>query len=328
MKKHVLSWLLIASSFSLFAQESVGTVVDSTVYQEFEVAAVFPGCEQLERSTYERLVCASELLHNFIYDNLKYPEEAKQHKLQGIVVVSFVVDPDGSTSNHNAVNFLNTPCNQEALRIAQSMPTWLPAEKNGVKIRSEASIAVRFKLLQDGVAYRPPFTAPKPTAPTALIVDKPKTQTQPVETKAMEQPLAPFTLYTEKQERPILSEPDYENEVFKVVEVKPCFPGCEGIDDQVEKRKCAETQMLGFIYGNVKYPPQARAAKIEGTVYIRFIVDKDGTILSPELVRSIGGGCDEEALRVVSMMPKWEPGKQKGHPVKVQYNLPVKFKLK
>jgi protein TonB len=116
-------------------------------------------------------------------------------------------------------------------------------------------------------------------------------------------------------------------EIFKVVEDQPAFPGCEDITDKAEKKTCAETKMLQFIYGNIKYPPIARENGVEGTVYIKFVVEKDGSITAPEIVRDIGAGCGDEALRVVKLMPKWQPGKQRGRAVRVQFNLPVKYKL-
>ncbi len=118
-----------------------------------------------------------------------------------------------------------------------------------------------------------------------------------------------------------------EDEIFKVVEDNPAFPGCEGISDKAEKKRCADEKMLQFIYGNIKYPAIARENGVEGMVVIKFVVEKDGSISAPEIVRDIGAGCGAEALRVVKLMPKWEPGKQRGRAVRVQFNLPVKFKL-
>jgi len=118
-----------------------------------------------------------------------------------------------------------------------------------------------------------------------------------------------------------------EEEIFKVVEDQPSFPGCENISDKAEKKKCADEKMLQFIYGNIKYPAIARENGVEGMVVVKFVVEKDGSITAAEVVRDIGAGCGAEALKVVNMMPKWEPGKQRGRPVRVQFNLPVKFKL-
>ena len=71
----------------------------------------------------------------------------------------------------------------------------------------------------------------------------------------------------------------------------------------------------------------ARENGIEGTVYIEFVIGKDGSVIGAGVKRGIGGGCNEEALRVVNAMPNWKPGRQQGNPVKVKYTLPVKFRL-
>ena len=84
---------------------------------------------------------------------------------------------------------------------------------------------------------------------------------------------------------------------------------------------------IRFLASNLKYPQAARKAGIQGMVYVTYVVEKDGSITNARLLRGIGGGCDEEAVRVVAAMPKWKPGTQRGKPVRVQYNLPIKFAL-
>ena len=102
--------------------------------------------------------------------------------------------------------------------------------------------------------------------------------------------------------------------IFSIVEEPAQFPGG---DDALSK----------FIHENIKYPREAIKNKISGTVYVQFVVEKDGSISDVKVVRGIGGGCDEEAVRVVKSMPKWEPGKQRGVPVRVYFTLPIEFKL-
>lgn len=104
------------------------------------------------------------------------------------------------------------------------------------------------------------------------------------------------------------------DEIFDNVENSPNPPG--GME--------AWNQYLGK---NLKYPTQARRMGIEGTVYVVFVVNTDGTLQDVDVLRGIGGGCDEEAIRVVKNAPKWEPGKQRGRPVRVRMRLPIKFKL-
>ncbi|MBK7966704.1 MAG: energy transducer TonB [Bacteroidetes bacterium] len=89
-----------------------------------------------------------------------------------------------------------------------------------------------------------------------------------------------------------------------------------------------ENEMLKFIRKNIKYPSAARENNISGIVNISFIVDQKGEIKNIELLRGIGGGCEEEAIRVIKTMPTWKPGKQNGQAVNVQFQLPISFTLK
>ncbi len=123
-----------------------------------------------------------------------------------------------------------------------------------------------------------------------------------------------------------------EEEIFKVVEDMPRFPGCEGQGmSKEELKKCSEGKMVEFLYKNLKYPAIARENGVEGTCVVQFTVEKDGTVTDVQVVRDIGAGCGQESQRVVDMMNaqgiKWTPGKQRGNAVRVRFTLPVKFKL-
>lgn len=105
-----------------------------------------------------------------------------------------------------------------------------------------------------------------------------------------------------------------EEEVFLSVEENPEFPG-------------GTAKLLEYVQKNLKYPMMARESDIQGRVFVGFVVEKDGSISNVKVLRGIGGGCDEEAVRVVQSLPKFKPGKQRGNPVRVQYTLPIVFKL-
>ncbi len=114
-------------------------------------------------------------------------------------------------------------------------------------------------------------------------------------------------------------------EIIDPIRVMPRFPGCEDLDISTkEKKKCAEEKMLEFVYGNLKYPANAC---VEGMIVINFTIDEEGNIINPKVVRDIGGGAGEEGLRVVKLMPKWIPAEEFGKLVKVNFNLPIRFKL-
>ena len=91
--------------------------------------------------------------------------------------------------------------------------------------------------------------------------------------------------------------------------------------------KNGDRKRLKFLKNNIKYPDLAREVGIEGIVYIGFIVEEDGSLSDIRLLQGIGGGCDEEALRVTRLMPNWEPGLQRNKPVRVKMSMPIHFKL-
>ena len=101
---------------------------------------------------------------------------------------------------------------------------------------------------------------------------------------------------------------------FAYVEQMPTFP------DGTEA-------MYKYIYEKIKYPAIARENGISGQVIVQFVVSKEGDIQKAKVVRGIGGGCNEEALRVVNGMPRWKPGKHNGRAVPVTFTLPIKFVL-
>ncbi len=110
---------------------------------------------------------------------------------------------------------------------------------------------------------------------------------------------------------------DYADEerIFYSHEAMPDFPG--GIE-----------AMYAYLARELRYPAMAKNAGISGKVYVQFIVNKEGDVESVKLLRGIGGGCDEEALRVVSAMPRWKPALQNGKPVSVMFNIPLVFSLR
>ena len=105
-----------------------------------------------------------------------------------------------------------------------------------------------------------------------------------------------------------------EVQIFTVVESMPGFPG-------------GEAARIQYLNENIKYPQMARESGIQGRVFVTFVVERNGSVTDVKVLRGIGGGCDEEAIRVIQNMPKWEPGKQRGKPVRVQFNMPILFKL-
>lgn len=105
-----------------------------------------------------------------------------------------------------------------------------------------------------------------------------------------------------------------QDEIFMIVENQP-------------EPKGGMQAFYKYIGKKIKYPKQARRMGVEGRVFVQFVVDKDGTLTDIKVLKGIGAGCDEEALRVLKEAPKWQPGKQRGRPVKVRMSIPIFFKL-
>ena len=159
----------------------------------------------------------------------------------------------------------------------------------------------------------PPPPEPEVVTPTELNVVADNEQVDDVDINAEDD------ANTAQQEyvAPVVETKDeevVEEEIFISVEKMPEFPG-------------GETELYKYLSKNLKYPDMAIQQGITGKVYVQFVVEKDGSIANPKVLRDIGGGCGEEAIRVVRAMPKWNPGVQRTKKGRVQYTLPVNFQL-
>ncbi|MFT7589433.1 MAG: protein TonB [Limisphaerales bacterium] len=159
----------------------------------------------------------------------------------------------------------------------------------------------------------PPPPPPPPPPPEIIEVDdEEEIEEEPeiLELEFEDEAEIPEPVYVAPIEVEAEDEPDF----FVVVEDMPAFPG-------------GEMAMYKWLGKNIKYPQVAKENGIEGKVFVRFIVNKVGKVTEVEVLRGIGGGCDEEAVRVVRNMPSWKPGKQRGKAVKVQFTIPIHFQL-
>ena len=161
-----------------------------------------------------------------------------------------------------------------------------------------------------------PETPPPPPPPAVQEVEVLNVVEDNVETETIE-------VTTEENEQEVViaapievvEEPEEDEVVFVIVESMPEFPG-------------GQQALFKYLSENVKYPVIAQENGIQGRVICQFVVNKDGSIVDVEVVRSGGDpSLDKEAGRVIKSMPKWKPGKKRGKPVRVKYTVPVNFKL-
>ncbi len=114
------------------------------------------------------------------------------------------------------------------------------------------------------------------------------------------------------------------------VQTLPIYPGCEAAvaASREEGFACFNQMVMMLVSRNVVYPKKARQKGIQGNVYVRFIIEKDGYVSNVEVVRSVDPELDAEAVRVIKMMPRMEPAKVNGKPVRITYTIPINFRLK
>ena len=154
-----------------------------------------------------------------------------------------------------------------------------------------------------------PVELPKQTTQLEIVQDDVEVDDIEINAEVDQQEVIEEYVPVEVEEEEVV-----EQEIFQIVEEMPSFPG-------------GEAKLMEYVAKNIKYPQIARETGIQGRVFVGFVVEPDGSISNVKLLRGIGGGCDEEAMRVIKSLPKWKPGKQRGKAVRVSYQIPVFFKL-
>jgi protein TonB len=177
---------------------------------------------------------------------------------------------------------------------------------------NDASFLVEDELdvIQTAQDNPPPPPPPAPEVVEVLNVVENNVETQSIDISTEENNKeivisAPVAAPIEEEEDKV---------IFQVVEKMPTFPG-------------GDAELFKFLGNNVKYPVIAQENGIQGRVICQFVVNRDGSIVDVEVVRSVDPSLDKEAIRVIKSMPKWSPGQQRGKAVRVKYTLPVNFKL-
>ena len=190
---------------------------------------------------------------------------------------------------------------------------WKTYEKTELELITRAVEDIQEEMVQITQHVKPP-PPPKPPPQTTIInivEDDVEIEDEiEIDVEADEETVVEEYIPVEIAE----DEEDEEAPIFTVVESMPSFPG-------------GDEARIKYLQQNLKYPQMARESGIQGRVFVTFVVEKNGMITDVKILRGIGGGCDEEAVRVIQNMPKWKAGKQRGKPVRVQFNMPILFKL-
>jgi TonB family protein len=265
----------------------------------------------------------SELRKHFM-KSIRYPVEAKKSLLMGKVAVEFQINKFGMIENPKALTLQSSVLAKEAIRAFENF-------EDKITVASGTYIFVFDFILHGLDNYKSgelkPLGIIKNFAGEAVIVgylpEGMRVQGYSRGTDSVEKNLNKVkgvkldndekTLETAIFEVKVVKDGE-DDKVYQNPEILPIYPG--GVKEFVK-----------FLGRNLKYPADAKNKKIEGRVYCTFIVEKDGSLSNIRVVRGIGNGCDEEAIRVLAISPKWKPGQNEDKIVRVSYTIPIFFQL-
>lgn len=317
---------------------------DTAVFEVVEVPPRFPGGEVK--------------LMEYLSRTVRYPVEAQKKHVQGRIILHFIIEKDGSVSNVRVARSVDPSLDAEAIRVVNSMPKWEPARQKGQSVRVRYTIPIQFRLQgNEGIVPDSKIDKAANTDKDVMVVgyDSKKQEKPIVEMQkrlVVRGDINPLMIIDGKEvtsldnidgndiaSMTVIKNPESLKEfgekgrdgvilittkahektssgedALEVVEEMPEFPG--GV-----------AELMKFLQANVKYPDDAKKAGKAGRVIVKFVIDKDGSISDATILRSVYPSIDAEALRVVNAMPKWNPGKVKGEPVKVKFTLPLSFSL-
>jgi TonB family C-terminal domain len=254
-------------------------------------------------------------MFKFLSNNLNYPDDAMLGRIEGKVVVKLVVDINGKTVQAQVLKSLSPSLDAEALRVVRLMNEWTPGEQQGEKVCASYILPITFKLDVDSID---PKKQPLYIVDGVIILkdgyDLTEIQKERIESVKFVKPSSKtemaqlVNLYGDKAENGVAFVQ------LKKIQKMPHFPG-------------GEIELLKFISHNLQYPMGDAEKGIQGQVVVKFLVDKSGKVISPEIVRGVSPAINKEALRVVSKLPDFIPAEIEGAKVDVYYTMPILFKL-
>lgn len=192
---------------------------------------------------------------------------------------------------------------------------WVSFEKKEIKIYNRVMDVLEDEIIEMAELPPPPLNTPPPppppppATPEELDIVEDDEDIEETEITFLDE------IDTVPPAPPAIVAPVVDDAVYEVVEQQAGYPGGFG-------------ELMKYLGENIKYPAMAREAGVTGKVYVSFVVEKDGSVTDVKLLRGIGSGCDEEAIRVVKSMKNWIPAQQRGKAVRSRFKLPVIFRLK
>lgn len=305
-------------------------------------------------------------LMKFLNENIEYPKEAQEKGIEGRVILSFIVEKDGGVADVQIVKGQDSLLDNEASRVISKMPNWTPGLQKNERVRVRYTLPIAFKLPEGvtessavGVKHKSKHSGNEVIVIGAgktkditqqslaekfgdssplIIVDGVKMKKDAniedidpttIESISVLKDKTAITKYGDEGKNGVIEittkSVDAKNaikqklaadkeDIFVVVEDQPQFKG-------------GTEALMKYLGDNIKYPKEAHEKNIQGRVIANFVINKDGSISDVSIVRGVHSLLDAEAIRVISEMPNWKPGMQRGQAVRVRYTLPITFSL-
>lgn len=265
-------------------------------------------------SLYDLIFVGKNKEYGAYYNRQVYPEHLKKALL---IYFSFIFIVSFSLWGYSRYMSLNTTKEQKVYKKETVIERYIETKKIDPPVKQELPAETKVK---NTITYAVPQIVDIPedvtpietvknllntTAEISTVTNKTDETPSPIQLDKPSNPVGSNTTASGESQKP---------EILEFAQVSPEFPG-------------GEAKLIEYLTDNIRYPNFARINEIEGIVNVEFVVNEDGSISNIKVLSGIKGGCDEEAVRVIKNMPKWSPGLQAGHPVKVYFNVPINFQL-
>ncbi|WP_299108568.1 energy transducer TonB [uncultured Tenacibaculum sp.] len=282
--------------------EDNSATIEKVPFNIVEEIPLFPKCNNVP--LIKQAKCFTDQMSKHVISNFKYPESAINQGIGGRVLVQFTISATGQVQDI----LLRGPQNgevleKEAKRIINRLPTFTPGKHNGKAVKVKYGVPITFQLPEG--------------------VTRTNTGKRARTTKVAKAPVRKATKTTVAKAKAIT---DYVK--FSQVHSIPQFKACSKASD-MQKLNCFNERMISHIQRNFNYPEAAAQQNIQGKVWVRFIIDKNGNVVNIKSKGPQNGTLlEKEAERMVSRLPKFSPGQHDGKVANVEYYIPINFQLK
>ena len=332
-------------NFLFAANETIRKFEKSIFIENDDSTAIFAVVEKMPQ-----FPSGDEGMIQFFDDYIIKPDAVRSGAQEGVVNVSFIVDTLGKIQKPTILKGFCKTCDEDVIRVLNLMPDWIPGEQSGKKVNVKLTVPVKFtkdsreiQLYKLGVKYYEEGNFIMADSLYTQVIRKNSSNNNAYYNRALtrfnldnelgyckdmfeaaqlkdQEAQLKYDEFCLKYDSIIKADHNSAKEKFKrkdtvVNEVIPEFPG--GTDE-----------MFKYIAKVTKYPNEAKDKGVSGTVFVKFVINRDGKIEGARILRGVSESCDREALRVINSMPNWKPASLGDKKVAVLFTIPIRFTLR